>query len=298
MCTALNFIILYNDIQGYSQHYSQIQTLQFLQKLDEQYTKIESIDENNNTTLNYFNDQNQNIMRVTLDNQKNIKESVEFYTDGALSKTSYKTNQTKTKKIFNKDKKLIKIAHTNQYNQSKTVDKTTITAWHEAGHAVSYIHLHPSYKIKHVTIEPNALHNSDGHVKYFMHSTDQTIEELENHIISALCGGIAEQIVIGQNMLTDHHEILEYFAQSQFKSDIKAARQYAHEIIQKSISYTPAGQCNEKIDKIIVQLYKTAYQFIYHHELQVKRIADQLLQKTTLHDYTPYDIIYAPRPTW
>lgn len=277
-------------------HYKTIQTNQILYKLDELYTKTEIQHPDKTITLNYFNDKNANITRIQLDAYGNITSSIQFYPDGSLSKTIYASDRSTTEQKFNPAGRCISVAATNQYGQIITVSKLLLTAWHEAGHTVAYIYLHPTHTIQQVSIQPTASQQSDGHVQYVMPSSHQTIDELENHIIAALCGGVAEQIALGQTILTSYHEILDYFAQPHFAGDIAIARQYAQNIIAQTASYIPTKDIAAKIDTIIASMYKKAYQFLLQHKLQIKRIADQLMKKTNLYTDEPYDIIYAARP--
>jgi len=98
------------------------------------------------------------------------------------------------------------------FNQQNTLIKHAL-AWHEAGHALSFLY-HPSSHLVHqVSIQPNISQKSLGHVYSIKtDNSEATIEELENVIISALAGGVAEQVYQQHNMLINLQDILKFIS--------------------------------------------------------------------------------------
>lgn len=248
-------------------------------------------------TVNFFDKQRRNFKRVELDKQDNPIETAELYDDGTFATIIHKMDKTHTKQHFNSQGQPISTTEINSFGSQITAEIKLLTAWHEAGHCLSYIHNQSLNLVQHVTIQPDTTTKSQGHVQSVRtYNVERSIEQLENDIISALCGGIGEQILLGQKMLTDHKEILNYFTHERFTSDIELARKDAREIIANDWINFSEYQTLQKIDALLVKLYFRAYQFIYSHQNDMKKIADKLMQQEFLSSDETYNLVNADKP--
>jgi len=248
-------------------------------------------------TVNYFDKQGNNFKRVEINKQGNPTETIELYDDGTFAKIIHKIDKTQTKQHFNSQGQPISTTEINPFGSQMTAQAKLLTAWHEAGHCLSYIHNQSLNLIQHVTIKPDTATKSQGHVQSVRtYNVERTIEQLENDIISALCGGVGEQVLLGQKMLTDQKEILNYYDQQRFASDIELARKDAREIIACDWINFSEHQILQKIDTLLVKLYVRAYQFIYSHQNDMKKIADKLMLQEALSSDETYDLVNAEKP--
>lgn len=166
-----------------------------------------------------------------------------------------------------------------------------LVAWHEAGHFVSYTYNDSLHVVQHATIKPDIIAKSQGHVQIIrIHSIERSLEQLEHDIISALCGGVSEQIALGKKMLRTHEEILTYFAQQKFSTDMYIAYKDAQELLAFDCKTYKKEEIQEKINDIIVRLYYKAYEFIDTHRYEVKKVADDLMKQETVETET-YDFL-------
>lgn len=248
-------------------------------------------------TINYFNTQGQNHKKVEIDKQGNSIETAELHDDGTFTKTIHKKDKSQTKQHFNSKGQLIATTEINSLGFQITAKAKQLIAWHEAGHCLSYIYNSSSNLVQHVTIRPDAAKKSQGHVQSVSSCyVERTTEQLENDIISALCGGVGEQILLGQKMLTDHKDIIRYFAQERFVTDLQIARKDAREIISYDSINASEYEILQKIDNLLVRLYCKAYRFIDSHQNDMKKIADQLMQKEFLSSDETYDLVNVSKP--
>lgn len=180
-----------------------------------------------------------------------------------------------------------------------------IVAWHEAGHAIAMIHNDTAALVNHISIQPQQFTNlqgksvhAQGHV-ICMQTNDihKSVEEFENHIISALAGAAAEQITQSQSMLMHPQQIMQFLSHPSYATDMHLACMYAKEIvtIQTFQLFTPQ-QIEQKIKDIIVTMYARTYRFIAQHKDEVKKMAEQLLRQQTLSSDEAYDFIGAEKP--
>lgn len=248
-------------------------------------------------TIDYFDAYGKNSSRIEVDARGNDTKMIEFYPDQNFSITTHNSDKSKTKQIFNKEGKALSTTHINPHGSQTIAQTKQLIAWHEAGHSLSYMHNQSLQLIEKVTIQPDTTTNSDGHVRSVRNcSYDRTIEQLENDIISALCGGVAEQILLGQSMLTARNEILDYFSHPRFTTDMQLARKDARELIMCDWVQYPEEKIVTKIDDLITKLYIRAYRFIYSRQNEIKKIADKLLDQQTLSSDETYDLINMDKP--
>ncbi|MBP6869462.1 hypothetical protein KBC04_01050 [Candidatus Babeliales bacterium] len=168
-----------------------------------------------------------------------------------------------------------------------------LVAWHEAGHALAFLHNQELGSMHHVTICPDQANKSLGHVMSFhLKFVTFNIEQTEQEIITCLCGGVAEQIYRNQQPFKTDTEIHQYFSHGKFLSDIQQARQKAYDFFTvNSVQYYNSKQIEQKIKTMIANLYYQAYQFLAPRKDQLKKIAETLLQKNFLSHQEIYDLI-------
>ncbi len=187
------------------------------------------------------------------------------------------------------------------------------TTWskavHEAGHAVSFIYNDCLQIVHHGTIgaRPNYL-GFIHHISSVPAGTFLTQEQVENFIMGFLAGGVAEQVCnvaygYTPEMLIDAKKILEFCSRSIMHGDVLEARNFAHHIVTyydqlmltEKITYTHI-ELQQKIDEIIVRLYKKTYEFLTNHKEQVEKIARLLLDKETVSGDEMYATLEITRP--
>ena len=180
-----------------------------------------------------------------------------------------------------------------------------IVAWHEAGHAIAMIHNDTAALVNHISIQPQHFTNlqgksvhTQGHV-ICMQTNDihKSVEEFENHIISALAGAVAEQIVQSQPMLTQLEEIIKFLAHPAYATDMHLAHMYAKEIVTiQTFQLLTHQQIEHKMHAIIIKLYAQTYKFMVKHKNEVKKMAEQLMLQQNLSCDEAYDFMHADKP--
>ena len=255
-------------------------------------------------TIDYF-DAHKNSSRIKIDATGNPIESLTFNTDGTHTQHLY--NIDKSQSITHIDAQGNMISRTEidpngiQYH---AVNKL-ITAWHEAGHALSRIKNNALNLVNLITIQAQDLTNAQGdtiktlgHVRSKQtYQVDKSVEELENSIISCLCGAAGEQVLMHEKMLTNAQDILTFLSGPRYKGDMQIARENAQEIVTlQSFQHFTPQQIQEKITAIIIKLYAQAYAFIINNKNEVNKIAENLMQQETLSSDETYNLIDADKP--
>ncbi len=265
-------------------------------------------EDNTQTRISYHPDKTQTIETFGIDHKSNSRTeinvygkpiwSVKFNHDTTQEKTTYNLNGTQTAQLINTQGKIIATTVTQPHGTAITANAKLLVAWHEAGHAISYMHHHSSSLIDYITIKPDAATKTEGHVRSLQtYQIDPSINHLENHVISALCGGAAEQVLLHDKMLEKTSDIIQFFSNGKFASDIALARKNAEEIVAKqAFQYFTLQQTEQKIDDVIAQLYQQAYQFIVQHKLEVQKIAETLIKQETLTTDEAYNLVNIDRP--
>jgi Peptidase family M41 len=249
-------------------------------------------------TVEIFGTDHKSSSRTQIDTQGQPIWSVKFNRNQTQEKTTYNPDGTQTTLVINDQGKIIATTLTQPHGIFITASAKLLVAWHEAGHALSYIHNHSLSLIDYITIKPDAATNTEGHVRSIQtYQADLSITDLENRVISALCGGAAEQVLLNEKMLNNTADIIKFFSNGKFASDIALARKDAQEIVEKqNFGYFNFQQIDQKIDAIIAHLYQQAYQFIVQHKHQVSIIAETLLKQETLSTDETYDLLNVDRP--
>lgn len=249
-------------------------------------------------TIIEFNAQGYSSAKKEYNHRNALTKTIEFHDDGTQSITIHNKDKSQATERIDHKGSLIGRTNINTIGIKTHATAQQLTAWHEAGHAVSQIHNHSSTIIHHITIQPNFDNTSLGHVQSMsIHKEKLTRQELESNIITALCGGIAEQIVMSEKILTDQEKIAHYFAHGRFTEDIKQARNDAQTIILQEFQQATNKEIEQKIDGIIAQLYQQGYQFIASHKDEVATIAQALLEKFTLNTDLAYNLVNVKKPT-
>ncbi|MBV8660865.1 MAG: hypothetical protein JO129_01830 [Candidatus Dependentiae bacterium] len=280
----------------------QIQSMQYetsIQEMNLDGTFTVTTYHNNKTkTINYFDEYGKNNLRIEFDAQGNPIKSIHFNSDGTQTITTHHPDKTQTADHRDRQGQIISKTHTNNIGYKTTADTKLLTAWHEAGHALSYIRNHEASLVHCVTIRPDEATKTNGHVKSIhAHDSNQTIYDFEKHIISALCGGAAEQVAMNQKIFIHPHEILQFFSQPQYCTDMQIAYSYAREIVViQNFQHLNEKQIQQKINEIIIRLYKQAYSFIFNNKHDVKKIALALLEKEILTSQEVYNILKTDKP--
>ena len=255
---------------------------------------------NGHQIINDFNHMGKNSKRTEFGSNGKPIWSIEFLDDNTQSKTVFH-NQSQMIYHYDHQDQMISTTHIFNHNQKRTASAQLLTAWHEAGHAVAYIYNnHHNTAVTSMSIHPDQTTQSQGrvHIKQ-IHQEAESIEFLEKNSLAALCGGIAEQILLSQHMLENQHEILDYFSHQRFRQDIHQVRSYVRKIINLQYGYPLIShQQIEKENALIARLYKQGYYFISQHVYDVKIIAEQLLSKKILTDEETYRLLRTEKPDW
>jgi len=177
-----------------------------------------------------------------------------------------------------------------------------ITAYHEAGHALMHL-LNPEYSepLYKISIAPrgNSLgvtHALPEHEKF-----TSTKEEIEAHVISALGGRAAEEIIFDK---------VTTGAYSDFKTATNIVRTmvckygmsrlgpvvYSNEYGEPGYSNKTGEKIDEEIACMIEEYYKRAHELLKNNRYMLDKLATALLEKETLCAAEVYELLgIAPR---
>lgn len=168
--------------------------------------------------------------------------------------------------------------------------KKKVIAYHEAGHALLGILVNDYDIVRKVSIVPRG---RAGGITYFEPSEDRldinllTREYLENRIMVALGGRVAEEIVFGTMKIT-----------TGASGDLEVVNMMAREMVTKygfnetlgpvKLGSEIADNTNAAVDKevkfLVERLYIRAKDFLLKYEFYLHRIAESLLDKETLNE--------------
>lgn len=167
-----------------------------------------------------------------------------------------------------------------------TDEQRELIAYHEAGHALLGIILAPAYdKIRKISIVPRG---PAGGVTYFEPAHEHglvTREYLENQIMVALGGRIAEEIVFGPESVTNGAS-----------GDFARVTEIAREMITTygfSDSLAPmnledseglVAEIDVEVNNLVKELYERATSLLEHNESTLHSLAAELLEKETLNE--------------
>jgi cell division protease FtsH len=167
--------------------------------------------------------------------------------------------------------------------------KKKIIAYHEAGHALMGILMNDYDIVRKVSIVPRG---KTGGVTYFEPSEDRldvnllSREYLENRIMVALGGRIAEEIIFGTMKIT-----------TGASGDLEVVNLMAREMITKygfsetmgpvnlsSISDGTLTSIDREVKYLVEKLYNKAKDNLINYEFYLHRIAEALVEKETLNE--------------
>lgn len=240
----------------------------------------------------------------TTHNQDGTKKIQILYSDKSHAITIYNLNGTQTTDHRDAQGKRIALTRVQANGTHVHASAQRIVAWHEAAHAISHTHNDTLSLINYITIKPQDIigidgtsRKAEGHVQASRRSTTTaTIEDIDNKIMTSICGAVGEQLLMQDAMLNNPQEILELLAQPPYTDDMLQARHNAKEILAMNTSQNSSLQLDQKIDEILVRLYKQSYVFIAKHTAEVKKIADHLLEKETLNSDETYRLLNLKQP--
>jgi len=258
---------------------------------------ITSINPDGSHIINHFDTHNKNSSRIKIDVHNQKVASVQFHKDGSQSICMYNPDRSQSINHIDIHGQTLSKTYINPYGYKTCADMDLVTAWHEAGHALSFIKNHSVVLVQHVTIQPDAATKSRGHVKTIhAYHVDFYSNEAENCIISALCGAVAEQVLMSEPMLTNDSQILNLLSQPQYTVDMELAHKNAREIITRNFHYVSELQIKQQIDKIIINSYKKAYQFILRYKYDVQKVANTVLHKKIILCDELYNLLHENKP--
>ena len=183
----------------------------------------------------------------------------------------------------------------------KTVQQTDndlrITAYHEAGHALIRLlnpeHSDPLYKI---SIVPRGRALGVTHALPEREKFTSTKEEIEAHVMSALGGRAAEEIMF--NKVTTG-------AYSDFKTATHMVRTmvckygmsrlgpvvYSNEYGEPGYSETTGSKIDEEILRLVQEYYERACLLLKENRSMLDQLAQALLEKETLYAAEVYELL-------
>ena len=166
-----------------------------------------------------------------------------------------------------------------------STEERRVVAYHEAGHALLGIVVGDFDAVRKVSIIPRG---GAGGVTYFEPSEDRldgslvTRTYLENRLVVALGGRVAEEIVLGFDQVTTgaagdfqtvQHLATEMVRRYGFNVDIGPM------LVEEG---TYGDQVDEEVRAIVDRAYMRAQDLLQQHEFYLHRIAEALLEKETL----------------
>lgn len=167
-----------------------------------------------------------------------------------------------------------------------TDEQRELIAYHEAGHALLGILLAPAYdKIRKISIVPRG---PAGGVTYFEPAHEHglvTREYLENQIMVALGGRIAEELIFGPQSVTNGGS-----------GDFARVTEIAREMVITygfSDTFAPMnledsegliGEIDIEVSNLVTTLYERAHALMGHNESMLHALAAELLEKETMNE--------------
>jgi|UniRef100_A0A6C0M050 cell division protease FtsH len=187
------------------------------------------------------------------------------------------------------EKALEKITIGDEKNTILSKNKKKIIAFHEAGHALMGILVNDYDIVRKVSIVPRG---RAGGITYFEPSEERldislmTREYLENKIMVALGGRIAEEIIFGTMKITTGSS-----------SDLEIVNTLARDMVTRygfnetlgpvrlsEISDNTQTAIDKEVQFLIEKLYIKAKNYLLKYEFYLHRIAEALLDKETLNE--------------
>jgi cell division protease FtsH len=163
--------------------------------------------------------------------------------------------------------------------------KKKIIAYHEAGHTLLALIVNEFDNIRKVTITPRG---SSGGATYFEPNEDRidggllTREYLQNKLIVALGGRVAEEIVFGEMKATTGASA-DFEIVTSIATDMVCRYGFNEQLGPMFVDNEKSMiDTNSEIRFLIDNAYKKACQMLKENEFYLHRIADALLEKETL----------------
>ena len=200
----------------------------------------------------------------------------------------------------------------NANGKKTSMDGKLAIAMHEAAHGVSYINNRSIANIHEIGIEADTtikdlgnnislgegMHLAGVNYTHPTYLVQKNILELKNNIITLLAGGVADQIAVNQDMLTNPKDIFQFFDHPSYSGDLPSARQAAQEIIKKNSPNLSAAEIQKQVDDMIVSSYKKTYQFVTEKKSDVEKLANALVEKKIMSSHAVYNLLEANKPLY
>ena len=175
-----------------------------------------------------------------------------------------------------------------------TEEEKSITAYHEAGHALITKLMVPMQRIVKVTIVPTMKGAGGFSMSIPKDSMYMTKRDFIHQIQIALAGRAAEEIMFGKDLVT-----------TGASNDIEKATYYLKELVTRygmddtygliNCEVLCPGMNNEVLLKVckdkMDEIYEATKQLLIEHEDVLKRLADALLEHETLNEENILDLI-------
>lgn len=242
------------------------------------------------------------IINRTITNPDKTQTRTDFYSDGSqlITVLDVQKNEMTSRTFIRAD------------GTKTSMDGKLATAMHEAAHGVSFINNRSIRTIDTIGIQAdttptnvgNGIHTGEnGHIAganyvYLTYLVNKNIQELENNIMTNLAGGVADQIALSQDMLTNPKDILQFFSHPAYTGDLPAARQDAQAIIMQNSPNLSDTEMQKQIDAMIVSSYKKTYQFITKHKADIVKLANALTEKGIMSGDEVYNLLEANKPLY
>lgn len=161
-----------------------------------------------------------------------------------------------------------------------------LIAYHEAGHALMGIILAPAFdKIRKISIVPRG---AAGGVTYFEPSHEHglaTREYLENQIVVALGGRVAEELVFGPDAVTNG-AAGDFQRVTEIARDMITDYGFSSSLAPMNFADTEglASEVDIEINNLVFELYDRTQTLMIQHEHTLHAIAAELLEKETMHE--------------
>lgn len=166
--------------------------------------------------------------------------------------------------------------------------KRKIVAYHEAGHTLLGLLVSDFDIVRKVSIIPRG---NAGGITYFEPSEDRidgslmSREYLENRLVVALGGRVAEEIIFGYNKVTTGASG-DFQMVTEMATDMVCKYGFNNNIGPMYVDEEKAGQYDiqSEVMRHVDRAHERATDLIREHEFHLHRIAEALLEKETLHE--------------
>lgn len=167
-----------------------------------------------------------------------------------------------------------------------TETQRELIAYHEAGHALMGIVLADGFdKIRKISIVPRG---SAGGVTYFEPAHENglaTRKYLENQIIVALGGRVAEELIFGPDAVTNG-AAGDFARVTEIARDMIVEYGFSSTLAPMNLAGTEGlvAEVDAEMNELVNELYERTQTLMIHHEATLHALAAELLEKETLHE--------------